>query len=135
MNRFTNDPEGLIFFKNYLQNHHFTDIIIPEDEYNSYDIEGVYNGKKYRFEIKLRPIKSTQWNDSIIELYKYNILSVFDDVYIVNLFTDCFHIHPLRSEHELQTHQAQRTNNWSKDKIKKILVSYKNTNKTMRSYD
>ena len=38
-------------------------------------------------------------------------------------------------DHEFQTHYAQRTNNWSRDKIKKILVSYKHKEENKHNYN
>lgn len=131
-----NDPEGIYWFKEYLERHHFTNINIPDNQYCSFDIEADYRDKHYIFELKNRPCTSTAWNDSIIELSKFNILHHLDgEKYIVNFFTDCWHIHNLESEHEEQHHFCQKTNNWSRNKVRKILISYKNTNKTRREYD
>lgn len=132
----TTDPEGKIWFSEWLDKKHFTNITIPTDPHCYYDIEADKDGKHYIFEIKNRPCSSVAWGDSIIELSKFNILKTFSgEKYIVNFFTDCFHLHHLESDHQLQNRFCQRTNNWDRNKIKKVLVSYKNTNKTKHEYD
>lgn len=132
----TTDPEGKIWFSGWLESKHFTNITIPEDPHCYYDIEADKGDKHYIFELKSRPCTSYAFNDSIIELQKFNILKQFNgEKYLVTFFTDCFHIHELGSEHTFQDHFAQATNNWNRNKIRKVLVSYKNTNKTRNEYD
>lgn len=130
------DPEGIQWFKEYLERNHFKNIEIPTNPYSPYDIEADKDGKHYIFEIKNRPCNSYAWNDSIIELQKFNILKGYSgEKYVVNFFYDCWYIHDLFEEHEFQTHYAQRTNNWSRDKVKKILVSYKHNESNKHNYD
>lgn len=129
------DPEGVLWFKSYLESKHFENIHIPEDKFSPYDIEADKDGKHYIFEIKNRSCTSTTWNDSIIESTKFNVLHhLKGEKYVVNLFTDCFHIHNLESEHEEQHHMCQKTNNWNRNKVHKILISYKNTQQSKREY-
>lgn len=132
----TTDPEGIQWFKEWLDRKGFTNITIPQNEFSYYDIEADKGDKHYIFELKSRPCTSYAFNDSIIELQKFNILKQFSgEKYVVNFFTDCFHIHELGSQHEFQDHFAQATNNWNRNKIRKVLVSYKNTNKSRKEYD
>lgn len=132
------DPEKKEYFVQWLRKEGYTNIAVPKDEYNIYDISAVKGGKQYIFELKLRSCLSTTFNDSIIEIPKYNMLKAFSntgyEVRIVNLFVDCIHIHNMLSEREYQDHWAQKTNNWDRTKTKKILVSYKNTEETKFQY-
>ena len=131
-----NDPEGKIWFAGWLENHHYKNVKIIENPYSPYDIEADKDGKHYVYELKARPINSYAWNDSIIELQKFNILkNLGDERYIVNFFHDCFYIVDLFEDHEFQDHYCQRTNNWNRDKIKKILVSYKHKNENRYEYN
>lgn len=131
-----NDTEKKLYFKEYLESQGFTNIDIPSDPYCIYDISGTLDNTEYYYELKVRSVTSTQYGDSIIELSKYNNLKGLQSpVYVVNFFTDCFHIHPLLSEHENQDHYCQKTNNWDRHKIRKVLISYKNTNKSRREYN
>lgn len=134
--KFNNDdPEGIQWFKSYLEENRYTNINIPINLYCPYDIEADKDGKHYIFEIKNRPCTSTAFNDTIIELMKFNILKMYDgEKYVVNFFQDCWYINNLLDEHEFQTHYAQRTNNWNRDKVKKILVSYKHREENKREY-
>ena len=138
--KFNNDdPEGIQWFKSYLEKNRYTNINIPTNPYSPYDIEADKDGKHYLFEIKNRNrykiTNSYDWGDTIIDQSKYIILSTYkDQVYVVNLFNDCMCIHKLEDEHEFQTHYAQRTNNWNRDKIKKILVSYKHREENKQEY-
>ena len=129
------DPEGIQWFKSYLEENRYTNINIPTNPYSPYDIEADKDGKHYLFEIKNRPCTSTAFNDTIIELMKFNILRGYNcEKYVVNFFKDCWYINNLLDEHEFQTHYAQRTNNWNRDKVKKILVSYKHKEENKREY-
>lgn len=134
--KFNNDdPEGILWFKSYLEKNRFTDIYIPTNPYSPYDIEADKDGKHYLFELKVRPCTSYAFNDSIIELQKFNILKGYDgEKYVINFFKDCWYAHELLDEHEFQTHYAQRTNNWNRDKVKKILVSYKHREENKHEY-
>lgn len=130
----SNDPEGKIYFSNYLKSKGFN-IVDLGTEYSRYDIKATYNGNTYYFELKKRTVSSTDWNDSIIEKNKYDALDKLDGkVYIVNLFTDCFHIFPLHSPHEEQNRYARKTTNWDRTKINKIFISYPNSDKSRREY-
>lgn len=129
-----NDPEGKEFFKRYLQSNGFEDINTTS-KMAFYDMYAKKDGITYFFELKYRPITSTQWGDSIIESIKYDKLKTLgDNVYVVNFFTDCFHIHKLDSQYQLQEWMCQKTNNWDRHKVRKVLVSYTNTDKTRRGY-
>ena len=65
------DPEGKIFFADYLKSKGF-DIVNFGTNYSCYDIEATYNGETYFFELKKRNNSSTDWGDSIIEKGKYD---------------------------------------------------------------
>lgn len=138
MNEWKNDSEGKIFFIDKLEKSGFNNVTTT-DQYSYYDIEGEWNGIKYYFELKNRPCESTLYNDSIIEKTKYDNLyqlnKEHNSVFIVNFFTDCYHIHHLLSPHTTQNHYCQKTNNWNRTKVPKTLISYMNTNKTRREYD
>lgn len=129
---FIEDSEGKEVWMRYLMKQGYENIVIPRDEYNIYDMSAEKGGKTYIFELKKRPCKSTAFNDNIIELQKFHMLKSFSNTgyptKIVNIFEDCIYINDLNTEHEFQDHFAQRTNNWNRDKIKKVLVSYKHEN-------
>lgn len=120
------DPEGKHYFKEWLENHQFSDVILTSNQYSNYDIVAQKDGETYIYELKNRPCYSTAYNDSIIELTKYDSLrSYAGHKYVVNFFKDCFYIVELEEEHELQTYMCQKTNNWDRTRVKKTLVSYK----------
>lgn len=125
------DPEKKGYFEWWLMQNGYKNIAIPKDEYNIYDISAEKDGETYIFELKVRPCKSTDFGDTIIELPKYNMLKVFSNtgykVKIVNFFEDCIHIHDHLSPHTFEDHYAQKTNTDKYNKVKKTLVSYKNT--------
>lgn len=130
------DPEGKIWFSGWLESKHFTNITISEDQYSPYDISADKDGKHYIFEIKNRPCTSYAYNDNIIELSKFNILhTLAGEKYIINFFTDCFYISGIDDEHELQSHFCQKTNNWNRNKVRKVLVSYKHNELNKRNYN
>lgn len=135
-----NDPEGVLWFKSYLESKHFENIHIPEDKFSPYDIEADKDGKHYIFEIKNRNrykiTNSYDWGDTIIDQSKYIILSTYkDQVYVVNLFNDCMCIHKLEDEHEIQHQPHCRANmNWDRRITSKNLISYKNTQQSKREY-
>lgn len=132
------DPEKKGYFEWWLMQNGYKNIATPKDEYNIYDISAEKDGETYIFELKNRDCKSTDFGDTIIELPKYNMLKVFSNtgykVKIVNFFEDCIHIHDHLSPHTFEDHYAQKTNNWCRDKIKKTLVSYKNTPDSLYPY-
>ena len=131
---FENDSEGKIYFSNYLKSKGFN-IVNFGTEYSCYDIEATYNGDTYYFELKKRNNSSTDFGDTIIEKGKYEALDKLKGkVYIVNFFTDCFHIFPLHSSHEEQHRFARKTTNWDRTKIHKIFISYPNSDKSRREY-
>ena len=132
---FSNDEEGKKFFSSYLESKGLK-VLNLGTQFSSYDIEAEDNdGNHYFFELKLRPIDSKKWGDTIIEKKKYDALDSLDgEEVVVNFFTDCFHVFPLHAEHEEQRHYCQKTNNWDTHKVPKILVSYKNTEKSRREY-
>ena len=128
------DPEGKIFFADYLKSKGF-DIVNFGTDYSCYDIEATHNGETYFFELKKRNNSSTDWGDSIIEKGKYEALDKLDGkVYVVNLFTDCFHIFPLHADHEEQNRYARKTTNWDRTKIHKVFISYPNSDESRREY-
>ena len=131
----TDDIEGKQYFSQYLKHNGYDHISIPDAIFCPYDIEAYKGGVRYIFELKNRPITSTRYGDSIIDSGKYNKLSKLDaDVYIVNFFTDCFHIHRLDSFDEKQNHMCQKTNNWDRTKVARTLISYKNKSTTRYEY-
>ena len=131
---FVEDPEGKEVWMRYLMKQGYKNIIIPSNEYNIYDMSAEKDGKTYIFELKKRPCKSTAFNDNIIELQKFHMLKCFSNTgyptKIVNIFEDCVYVNDLETKHEFQDHLAQKTNNWCRDKVKKVLVSYKHENCT-----
>lgn len=136
-----NDPEGKILFKKWLERRDFKEVNYKYDNLCHFDITACKNNVKYVFELKKRPIKSDLWGDNIIQEDKYNFLLPYDNdsdnqkVYIVNLFTDCMYINPLQAPHECQKKYCQKTNNWNRNKVEKILISYPHQNKFRFEYD
>ena len=129
------DKEGKTFFSHYLEERGYDYVSIPDAVFCPYDIEAYKDGVRYIFELKNRPITSTKYGDSIIDSGKYTKLSQLDaKVYVVNFFTDCFHIHKLDSFDEKQNHMCQKTNNWDRTKVPRILISYKNKPTTRYEY-
>ena len=72
------DPEGVQWFKGWLERNHYKNIQIPTNPYSPYDIEADKDSKHYIFELKNRPCTSYAFNDSIIELQKFNIIRWYD---------------------------------------------------------
>lgn len=132
------DPERKQYFVWYLRKMGYENIVTPNDEYNIYDISATKGGKQYIFELKRRSCLSTDYNDTIISMYKYRMLESFYNagytVKIVNLFKDCIHIHNWDSPSEFQDHFAQVTNDNKDTKVRKVLVSYKNSNDSKYIY-
>lgn len=140
--KFNNDdPEGIQWFKSYLEKNDFENIHIPENEFSPFDIEGDKGGKHYLFEIKNRNrykiTNSYDWGDTIIDQSKYIILSAYkDQVYVVNLFNDCMCIHKLEDDHEIQHQPHCKANmNWDRRITSKNLISYRNKPKNCYRYD
>lgn len=130
------DPEGIRWFESYLRKNGFINIQLPPTCFYPFDLQADKDGTHYYFELKLRPCHSTAFNDSIIELQKYNTLRGYNgEKKIINFFNDCFYIVDIFDDHEYQTHYAQRTNNWNRDKVKKILVSYKHKESNKHNYN
>ena len=140
--KFNNDdPEGIQWFKAFLEKNDFENIHIPENEFSPFDIEGDKGGKHYLFEIKNRNrykiTNSYDWGDTITDQSKYIILSAYkDQVYVVNLFNDCMCIHKLEDDHEIQHQPHCKANmNWDRRITSKNLISYRNKPKNCYRYD
>lgn len=132
---FTNDIEGVEYFKQYLENHSFTDVNITSNPYAAWDIDATYNGQTFFFELKKRDIDSYAWGDSICEQHKIDAVPDIKRAYLVNLFTDCITIIPFSTPHQIQHKPCQKTNNWDKTKVMKNLLSYKNEDKYRHKYE
>lgn len=98
------------------------------DERVCYDLFGYKDGILCRFEVKGRTFPSTKYNDTTIEKRKYDLLSKFENVYVVSLFTDNkITVVPLDAPHTEFVRTAAKQTYWAdKTPVKKTFISYKN---------
>lgn len=101
-----------------------------------YDLFGYKDDQLWRFEIKARTFPSTKYGDTTIEKCKYDLLSKFDNVYVISVFTDDkISLVPLEAPHTEFTRVAAYTTYWAnKTPVKKTFVSYKNTLETLYDF-
>lgn len=92
---FETEQESKDYFCKVLQQYGYTNIKQTTYRYEYYDIEAEYNNIRYRFELKVRNFPSTKYNDSMMELHKYQKFvedyqnKQFDKGVLVSLFEDC----------------------------------------------
>lgn len=127
------DEEGKILLKDVLERYGYKDVKLSPGQFDCYDETAIdKEGKICYFEIKKRTAPhNNPFGDTIIEKKKFqNLKKLQNDnskVFVVNIFTDyILTIIPLDAPHSEQTVYAQRTNNWDRDKVKKIFISYPN---------
>lgn len=135
------DEEGKILLKDVLERHGYSNIQLSPGQYDCYDEVAVNReGKTCYFEIKKRTVPhNNPFGDTIIEKKKFlNLQKLQNDgskVFVVNIFTDLIlTIIPLEDPYSEQTVFAQRTNNWDRDKVKKIFISYPNKPRYLYKY-
>ena len=106
------------------------------NERTCYDLFGYKEGQLYRFEIKGRTFPSTKYGDTTIEKCKYDLLSKFENVFVVSVFTDDkISLVPIEAPHTEFTRVASYTTYWAnKTPVKKTFVSYKNTQETLYDF-
>ena len=139
MERFVNDPEGKLFLKQYLENKGYK-VDIPTNPYSCFDLVASKNGKAFVFELKMRNCDSRKYGDSIVELDKIKNLKLLDfekgtKSYIVNFFSDCFHVHPIDTFCDIQVHKARKTTQFENQEwTTKFYCSYRNGDKSRVDY-
>lgn len=133
---FENDEEGKKFFANYLISNGFHDVTTTLP-FTEWDLEATKDDIVYYFELKVRPKPAIdgKWNDSICEQNKLDTVPDLHHAYLVNFFTDCFTVIPMKAEHTVQHKPCQKTNNWNRKKVMKDLLSYPNLEKYKHKYE
>lgn len=98
MKKFNSELESINYFINFLQRKGYSEVKKAEDRYSYFDISAEKNGKIYKFELKNRNLKSTTYNDTVMEEYKYNkFIENNDNGYLVTFFEDCFSVSNVRT--------------------------------------
>ena len=93
MRPFDEISEGKAFFINWLEQHHFTDIVDTDtiSRYYHWDIEATLNGERYVFELKNRTFPSSRYGDAAVNYDKYeHLLNCPYKAVFVTFWTDCF---------------------------------------------
>ena len=134
------DVEGKELFKRFLEHFGYTDICFT-GEFDFYDMYAKDpEGTICYYELKKRTAPhNNPFGDTIIEKPKFNKLKTLQSsntkVFVVNIFLDnILTIIPLDSPHSEQVVYAQKTNNWSNEKVKKTFISYPNDKEYLYTY-
>lgn len=93
MRPFNEISEGKAFFINWLERHHFTDIVDTDtiSRYYHWDVEATLGGQRYVFELKNRTFPSSLYGDAAVNYDKYEyLLNCPYKAVFVTFWTDCF---------------------------------------------
>lgn len=135
---FHTENESIDYFVSFLKNKGFYSINATqsENQFSYYDIEAELNSKKWRFELKNRSerLKSTDFNDSIMEVYKYKKFKEEKDEYdygrIVSFFNDCFTISDVFNPIGIEKRMAKKSTYFDdKTIVEKNYITYKQERK------
>lgn len=135
---FHTEKESIDFFVSFLEEKGFYSINATqsENQFSYYDIEAELNSKKWRFELKNRSerLKSTDFNDSIMEVYKYKKFKEEEDEYdygrIVSFFNDCFTISDVFNPIGIEKRMAKKSTYFDdKTIVEKKYITYEQERK------
>ena len=135
---FHTEKESIDFFVSFLEEKGFYSINATqsENQFSYYDIEAELNSKKWRFELKNRSerLKSTDFNDSIMEVYKYKKFKEEKDEYdygrIVSFFNDCFTISDVFNPIGIEKRMAKKSTYFDdKTIVEKNYITYEQERK------
>ena len=141
MRPFDEISEGKAFFINWLEQHHFTDIVDTDtiSRYYHWDVEATLNGERYAFELKNRTFPSYQFGDAAVNYDKYEyLLNCPYKAVFVTFWTDCFIMIDVKSRYpdsffyKMCPHQTRFQDHHL---MKKEMVSWSIQNMKLLKYD
>ena len=141
MRPFDEISEGKAFFINWLEQHHFTDIVDTDtiSRYYHWDLEATLNGERYAFELKNRTFPSYQFGDAAVNYDKYEyLLNCPYKAVFVTFWTDCFIMIDVKSRYpdsffyKMCPHQTRFQDHHL---MKKEMVSWSIQNMKLLNYD
>ena len=141
MRPFDEISEGKAFFINWLEQHHFTDIVDTDtiSRYYHWDIEATLNGERYVFELKNRTFPSSRYGDAAVNYDKYeHLLNCPYKAVFVTFWTDCFIMIDVKSRYpdsffyKMCPHQTRFQDHHL---MKKEMVSWSIQNMKLLKYD
>ena len=141
MRPFDEISEGKAFFINWLEQHHFTDIVDTDtiSRYYHWDVEATLNGERYAFELKNRTFPSSRYGDAAVNYDKYeHLLNCPYKAVFVTFWTDCFIMIDVKSRYpdsffyKMCPHQTRFQDHHL---IKKEMVSWSIQNMKLLKYD
>ena len=141
MRPFDEISEGKAFFINWLEQHHFTDIVDTDtiSRYYHWDLEATLNGERYAFELKNRTFPSSRYGDAAVNYDKYEyLLNCPYKAVFVTFWTDCFIMIDVKSRYpdsffyKMCPHQTRFQDHHL---MKKEMVSWSIQNMKLLNYD
>ena len=141
MRPFDEISEGKAFFINWLEQHHFTDIVDTDtiSRYYHWDLEATLNGERYAFELKNRTFPSYKFGDAAVNYDKYEyLLNCPYKAVFVTFWTDCFIMIDVKSRYpdsffyKMCPHQTRFQDHHL---MKKEMVSWSIQNMKLLKYD
>ena len=141
MRPFDEISEGKAFFINWLEQHHFTDIVDTDtiSRYYHWDVEATLNGERYAFELKNRTFPSSRYGDAAVNYDKYEyLLNCPYKAVFVTFWTDCFIMIDVKSRYpdsffyKMCPHQTRFQDHHL---MKKEMVSWSIQNMKLLKYD
>ena len=141
MRPFDEISEGKAFFINWLEQHHFTDIVDTDtiSRYYHWDLEATLNGERYAFELKNRTFPSSRYGDAAVNYDKYEyLLKCPYKAVFVTFWTDCFIMIDVKSRYpdsffyKMCPHQTRFQDHHL---MKKEMVSWSIQNMKLLKYD
>ena len=141
MRPFDEISEGKAFFINWLEQHHFTDIVDTDtiSRYYHWDVEATLNGERCAFELKNRTFPSYQFGDAAVNYDKYEyLLNCPYKAVFVTFWTDCFIMIDVKSRYpdsffyKMCPHQTRFQDHHL---MKKEMVSWSIQNMKLLKYD
>ena len=141
MRPFDEISEGKAFFINWLEQHHFTDIVDTDtiSRYYHWDLEATLNGERYAFELKNRTFPSSRYGDTAVNYDKYEyLLNCPYKAVFVTFWTDCFIMIDVKSRYpdsffyKMCPHQTRFQDHHL---MKKEMVSWSIQNMKLLKYD
>ena len=141
MRPFDEISEGKAFFINWLEQHHFTDIVDTDtiSRYYHWDLEATLNGERYAFELKNRTFPSSRYGDAAVNYDKYeHLLNCPYKAVFVTFWTDCFIMIDVKSRYpdsffyKMCPHQTRFRDHHL---MKKEMVSWSIQNMKLLKYD
>ena len=141
MRPFDEISEGKAFFINWLEQHHFVDIVDTDtiSRYYHWDVEATLGGQRYAFELKNRTFPSSRYGDAAVNYDKYEyLLNCPYKAVFVTFWTDCFIMIDVKSRYpdsffyKMCPHQTRFQDHHL---MKKEMVSWSIQNMKLLKYD